>query len=161
MIASMRTLAAGLRSKHRLSVALLLSFCVLTFAASGANPLLHADTLALAPPPLACSLNVNSPAQTRVVRSFTSTIVCTVALAGGSDTSFKLSYHLVTPDGATNRFIVNCSGTLHHGVGTCRRTFGVPYAFSPRDSWVEGTTLPSQRELGPVLTVPVLPPVTV
>ena len=161
MSASIRTLAASLRSRRRLSLALLLGFCVLTLAASSANPLLHTDTPALAPPPLACSLNVNSPAQTRVVRSFTSTIVCTVTLAGGSDTSFNLSYHLVTPDGATNRLTIICSGALRHGAGTCQRTFGVPYAFSPRDSWVEGTALPSQRALGPVLTVPVLPPVTV
>jgi hypothetical protein len=158
---TLRTLAAGFRSKRRSGFVLLLGLCVLTIAVSRAIPRMHADAPAPAPPPLACSLNVSSPDETRVVRSFSSTIVCTVTLAGSSDTSFKLAYHLVTPEGATNRFTVTCSGVLHHGAGTCRRTFGVPYAFSPRDSWVEGITLPGGRDLGPVLTVPVLPPVSI
>jgi hypothetical protein len=134
---------------------------VLALSASGTASAHQAHLPARVPPLLACLLDVATPHEQVVDTAFSTTIECTVTGASRGDGTFALNYHLVTPEGATNRLTETCRGTLKAGKGTCKHTFGVPYVFSPRDSWVVGTSLPSGHKLGPAFTVPVLPPVTV
>ena len=144
---------------RRLAAVLLAVVCLCLSASTAAIPAStrsHATQL----PTLSCFLEVDSPSQQRVVTAISTTLDCTVTGVSTADTSFLLRYHLLTPDGATNRFSPICKGELRNGSGKCSRTFGVPYVFSPRDSWVVGSTAPSGRSLGPVLTIPILPPVT-
>jgi hypothetical protein len=139
--------------------ALLVGISFLTLSASSLA-VHRVVTFPAVPQPLVCLLRVANAHQQNVVTSLSSTIECTVTRANPSDTLFSLQYHLVTPDGASNRFTVICNGTLAHGRGSCSRTFGVPYGFAPGNSWVAGSTLPSGNKLGPVVSVPVLPTVT-
>jgi hypothetical protein len=145
--------------RTRRFAAVLVGSAFLTLSASSlAVP--RVVTFPAVPQPLVCLLRVASAHQQYIVTSFSSTIECSVTRANPSDTLFTLQYHLVTPDGASNRYTVICHGTLVHGRGSCTRTFGVPYGFAPGSSWVAGATLPSGKKLGPVVSVPVLPTVT-
>ncbi len=145
--------------RWRRFAAALVGVSLLTLSASGlAVP--RVVTFPAIPQPLVCLLRVASAHQQYIVTSLSSTIECSVTQANATDTLFSLQYHLVTPDGATNRTTVICSGTLQQGRGSCTRTFGVPFGFAPRNSWVAGATMPSGKKLGPVVTVPVLPVIT-
>jgi hypothetical protein len=153
-------LSAALRwARTRRFAAALVGMSFLALSASGlAIP--RVVMFPAVPQPLVCVVPVANLHQEDVVASLTSTVTCRVTRANASDGRFSLRLHLVTPDGATNRFTVLCSGTLLDGSGTCTHAFEVPYSFAPRNSWVAGSSLPSGRTLGPVILVPVLPLIT-
>ncbi|MFI5271987.1 MAG: hypothetical protein ACHQ4H_03010 [Ktedonobacterales bacterium] len=143
--------------QQRYLAAGLLAVCCLALVSSATAARLLARPV---PARLDCPVAVATNPPPKIVDTVTSALTCSVTGANHADTSFAVKYKLYTTDGATNRFLLVCSGALRHGTGSCVRPFYVPFPFAPSESWAAGTALPSGNTLGPIIPAPLGPSVT-
>jgi hypothetical protein len=75
---------------------------------------------------------------------------CTVSNTAPDETSFQVTYTVVSDQGFKRTYDAPCEGSLRNGSGACDHSYVVVIPFTVASSSAAGMLLPSQRPLGPV-----------